>query len=48
VTRADFDQRHRFNLIGTITPGHYFKLGVAAAPLLRCTVLDNNRLRQQP
>ena len=27
--RADFDQRHRFNLLGTITPGRYFKLGVA-------------------
>lgn len=29
--RADFDQRHRFNLIGTINPGRYFKLGLAAA-----------------
>jgi hypothetical protein len=29
--RADFDQRQRFNLIGTISPGRYFKLGVAAA-----------------
>jgi len=27
--RADFDQRHRFNLLGTVTPGKYFKLGVA-------------------
>ena len=27
--RADFDQRHRLNLLGTITPGRYFKLGVA-------------------
>ena len=27
--RADFDQRHRFNMLGTITPGRYFKLGVA-------------------
>jgi hypothetical protein len=29
--RADFDQRHRFNLLGTVNPGHYFKLGVAAS-----------------
>jgi hypothetical protein len=28
-SRADFDQRHRFNLLGTVTPGKYFKLGVA-------------------
>ena len=28
-SRADFDQRHRLNLIGTITPGRYFSLGVA-------------------
>jgi len=27
--RADFDQRHRLNLLGTVTPGKYFKLGVA-------------------
>ena len=27
--RADFDQRHRFNLLGTITPGRYFKIGIA-------------------
>ena len=27
--RADFDQRHRFSLLGTVTPGKYFKLGVA-------------------
>jgi hypothetical protein len=29
--RADFDQRHRFNLLGTITPGKYFKFGVAVS-----------------
>jgi outer membrane receptor protein involved in Fe transport len=28
-SRADFDQRHRLNLLGTISPGKYFKLGVA-------------------
>jgi hypothetical protein len=28
-SRADFDQRHRFSLLGTVTPGKYFKLGVA-------------------
>jgi hypothetical protein len=28
-SRADFDQQHRLNLIGTVTPGKYFKLGVA-------------------
>jgi hypothetical protein len=28
-SRADFDQRHRFNLLGTVTPGKYFKLGAA-------------------
>ena len=29
-SRADFDQRNRFNLLGTITPpGRYFKLGLA-------------------
>jgi len=27
--RADFDQRQRFSLLGTVTPGKYFKLGVA-------------------
>jgi hypothetical protein len=29
--RADFDQRHRFNLLGTVTPGKYFKFGVAVS-----------------
>jgi hypothetical protein len=28
-SRADFDQRHRFSLLGTVTPRKYFKLGVA-------------------
>ena len=27
--RADFDQRHRFNLLGTVSPGRYFKIGIA-------------------
>lgn len=29
--RADFDQRHRFNLLGSINPGRYFKLGAAVS-----------------
>src|SRR5262249_33868873 len=45
--RADFDQRHRFNLIGTLTPGRYFKLGIAAslysgAPYSITTGRDDN------
>jgi hypothetical protein len=28
--RADFDQRHRFNLLGTINQDHWLNLGVAA------------------
>jgi Carboxypeptidase regulatory-like domain len=28
--RADFDQRHRFNLLGTINEDHWFNLGIAA------------------
>lgn len=45
--RADFDQRHRFNLMGTITPGRYFKLGVAlslysGAPYSITTGRDDN------
>jgi hypothetical protein len=30
-SRADFDQRNRFSLLGTLTPGKYFKLGVAVS-----------------
>ena len=30
-SRADFDQRHRFSLIGTATAGKYFKLGAAVS-----------------
>ncbi len=46
-SRADFDQRHRFNLIGTISPGRYFKLGIAAslysgAPYSMTTGSDDN------
>ena len=45
--RADFDQRHRFNLIGTINPGRYFKIGAAAslysgAPYSITTGRDDN------
>jgi outer membrane receptor protein involved in Fe transport len=29
--RADFDQRHRFDLLGTLSPGSLFNLGVALA-----------------
>jgi hypothetical protein len=29
--RADYDQRHRFNLLGTFTPGKLFNLGVAVS-----------------
>jgi hypothetical protein len=29
--RADFDQRHRFDLLGTVNPGSLFNVGVAAA-----------------
>jgi hypothetical protein len=29
--RADFDQRHRFDLLGTVNPGSVFNLGVALA-----------------
>ena len=28
--RADFDQRHRFNLLGTFNEGHWMSLGVAS------------------
>jgi hypothetical protein len=44
--RADFDQKYRFNLLGTVTPGKYFKLGIALAlysgmPYSETTGLDN-------
>src|SRR5439155_1472340 len=47
-SRADFDQRHRFNLLGTLTPGKYFKLGVALSlysgqPYNEITGRDDNR-----
>ena len=29
--RADFDQRHRFDLLGTVNPGSWFNVGVALA-----------------
>jgi hypothetical protein len=29
--RADYDQRHRFNLLGSATPARYLKLGIALA-----------------
>jgi hypothetical protein len=29
-SRADFDQRHRFNLLGTINEDHWLNLGIAA------------------
>jgi hypothetical protein len=46
--RADFDQRHRFNLLGTIKPGKYFNLGIALSiysgmPYSITTGLDENR-----
>jgi hypothetical protein len=46
-SRADFDQRHRFNLMGTINPGRYFKLGAAVslysgAPYSITTGRDDN------
>jgi hypothetical protein len=45
--RADFDQRQRFSLLGTVTPGKYFKLGVALSlysgqPYNETTGLDEN------
>jgi hypothetical protein len=38
-SRADFDQRHRSILLGTVTPGNYFKLGIA---LSLCSVQPYN------
>ncbi len=29
--RAEFDQRHRFNLLATVNPGKFFNLGIALA-----------------
>jgi hypothetical protein len=45
--RADYDQRHRFNMLGTVTPCRYFKLGVAVAlysgmPYTMTTGRDDN------
>jgi hypothetical protein len=45
--RADFDQRNRFSLLGTMTPGKYFKLGVALSlytgqPFNETTGFDRN------
>jgi hypothetical protein len=46
--RADYDQRHRFNLLGTVTPGRYFKLGVgiglySGMPYTMTTGRDDNQ-----
>jgi hypothetical protein len=46
-SRADFDQRNRFSLLGTITPAKYFKLGVAVSlytgqPYSETTGRDDN------
>jgi hypothetical protein len=46
-SRADFDQRHRFSLLGTLTPGKYFKLGAAVSlysgqPYTETTGRDDN------
>ena len=45
--RADFDQRHRFNLLGSVTPGRFFRFGVAlalysGAPYTMTTGRDDN------
>ena len=45
--RADFDQRHRFNLLGTIKPGHLVNLGASlqlesGRPYSLATGLDSN------
>ncbi len=47
-SRADFDQRNRLSLLGTITPGRYFKLGVSLSlysgqPYTVTTGRDDNR-----
>jgi len=46
-SRADFDQRNRFSLLGTVTPGRYFKLGVSLSlysgqPYTETTGRDDN------
>ncbi len=46
-SRADFDQRNRFSLLGTVTPGRYFKLGVSLSlysgqPYSETTGKDDN------
>ena len=46
-SRADFDQRNRFSLLGNVTPGRYFKLGVAVSlysgqPFTETTGRDDN------
>jgi hypothetical protein len=46
-SRADFDQRHRFSLLGTVTPGKYFRLGIAVSlysgqPYTETTGRDDN------
>jgi hypothetical protein len=43
--RADFDQRHRFNLLGSINPGKWFNLGVgltvsSGKPYIETTGMD--------
>jgi hypothetical protein len=45
--RADWDQRHRFNLLGTVTPDRYFKFGAAVGlysgmPYTMTTGRDDN------
>jgi carboxypeptidase family protein len=47
-SRADFDERHRFNLLGTITAGEWFNLGMTLAltsgrPYSLTTGRDDNR-----
>src|SRR5262249_38405310 len=46
--RADSDQRHRFNILGTMKAGHYFNVGVAlqaesGRPYSLTTGRDDNR-----
>jgi hypothetical protein len=46
--RADYDQTHRFNLLGTFTPGKLFNLGIAVSlysgsPYSLTTGRDDNR-----